>query len=286
MKEGKVSYPSNLYELHNIMKTKGTAPFFSGRMYPENREYPGVFYDLPPEMICLDQVEELNRISRSETYIECGSAVSFQAFFLKAGHLLPPLLISTVKSAFNPAKLSLTTPAGLLYSGYIPTSLSLLFNVFEVSYEIRKLRMHRWKGISFVNQWLYHNQLFNNGRIALDEGDVILRLRIPANNWGQAAIRRIRLGKETLYLAMTADITRSYISNFRFSYAVEGGEFFRDREREAYLTGRTVAGSGKDVETLARETCARLGMGEEERIIRAIYKCIRNFLYQKSESGA
>lgn len=285
-KEGKISFPATLYELHGLIKTEGTVPFFSGRMYPERESLPGTEYQLPPEIISLDEVEELKRISRSETYIDCGSTVSFSALFNKAGHLLPPLLISTVKESFNPAVIGLTTPAGLLYSGRIPTPLSLLLNLFEVSYEVRRLRMHRWKGIRAANIWIYHNQLFKNGQIALDAGDVVLRMRIPANNWGQARIRRIGLGRDDLHIAMTADISRSYITNFRLSYALGGGEFFRDREREAHITGRTVSGSGKEVENLAREAVQKLGLGDDDRIGRAIYKCVRNFLYQKSETGA
>ncbi|MDC7222058.1 MAG: hypothetical protein PQJ59_19165 [Spirochaetales bacterium] len=285
-KEGKIYYPVSLGEVLNIIRTYGTIPFFSGRMYPEIEGIPGTYYSLPHEIISLDQVEELKKINRSETYIDCGSTVPFSALFSKAGHILPPIVIKTVKNSFNPARLCLTTPAGLIYSGCFPTPISLLFNVIDVSYEIRRLKMHRWRGLMAVNHWTYHNQLFKNRKIELKEGDIVVRMRLPSNTWGKARIRRIQLGKDSLYLAMTADINRNYISNFRFSYALEGGEIFRERDREAHISGRNLDASSKEIETLSKVAAEKLGYRDNEKLIRAIYNSLQIFLYQNNESGA
>ena len=285
-REDRIFYPASLGELHNLLRTEGTFPFYSGRMYPETAEAPGSSYRLESDIISLDEVEELKRISRSDSYIDCGSAVSFSALFNKAGHLLPPVLIHTLKRVYNPAKLCLTTPAGILYSGRIPTPVNLLFNVMEVSYEIRRLKTHRWRGISSVNHWIYHNQLFQQGDIKFEAGDVVLRVRIPSNTWGQAQIRQITLGKQTLYLAMSADISRNYISDFRFSFALEGGDLFRDREKEAHVSGRMVGNAAREVEGISKGAAEKLGWGGQEKLIRSIYNCILNFLYQRSENGA
>ncbi|MDC7222863.1 MAG: FAD binding domain-containing protein [Spirochaetales bacterium] len=285
-RDAKIYYPASLGELHNLIKTEGTGTFYSGRMYPEKEETPGRYYNLAEELISLDGVEELKRINRSETYIDCGSAVPFTALFNKAGHILPSILMKTVRKAYNPAQLCLTTPAGLLYSGKIPTPVSLLFNVMEVSYEIRRLKTHRWRGISAVNHWIYHNQLFKNGEIDLKEGDVVMRIRLPSNTWGQARIERIQLGKTPLYLAMTSQINRNYISNFRFSYALEGGELFRERDREAHISGRNMGSASRETELISKKAAEKLGFEGNEKLIRAIFNSLGNFLYQSGESGA
>ena len=265
-REDRISYPASLSELHNMMRADGTVPFFSGRMFPEVDEASSSYYNLPGEIISLDEVEELKKIHRSETYIDCGSTVSFYALFNKAGHLLPPVLINTLKKAYNPAQLFLTTPAGILYSGRIPTPVSLLFNVMECSYEIRRLKTHRWRGITSVNHWVYHNQLFQQGEVKLEAGDVILRMRIPSNTWGQAQIRQISLGRRTLYLAVTAENSRNYISDFRFSYALDGGELFRDREKEAHISGRMVSNSAKEVDNMAKAAAEKTGLRGQGKI--------------------
>ena len=285
VQEGKVLFPTTLNELHNLIKIDGQGSFYSGRVH-QNIEASHELYQLNSTLISLDRIEELKRINRSETYIDCGSTLSFGALLQKAEHLLPRLYIKILKQYYNPALLSCTTPAGIVYSGRLPTPLSLLSNVIEVSYEVRRLKTHRWRGVTTVNHWIYHNQIYKNDRFDLDKGDVVMRMRIPANNWGHIRLRKLNLGKKALYLAITVDISGNYISNFRFSYALEDGSLHRDREREAHITGRTIGNSGREVKNLAQATADQIGMGKEDKIIRAIYKCIRNFLYQKSEFSA
>jgi xanthine dehydrogenase iron-sulfur cluster and FAD-binding subunit A len=258
--EGKIHYPETLYDLHNLVKAEGTYDFYSGRIH-RNIDSEREFYHLPDEIIFLDRIEDLKKINRSETYIDCGSTLSFDALLSKAEHLLPPLYVKTLKEYYNPALLCCTTPAGIIYSGLLPTPLSLLSNVIEVSYEIRRLKTHRWRSVTAVNHWIYHNQIYKNDRYELQSGDVILRMRIPANNWGHIRLRKINLGEKALYLAMTVDIARNYISNFRLSFALEGGQLYRDREREAHVTGRTISSSGKEVRILAQATAEQIGNG-------------------------
>jgi hypothetical protein len=285
-KEDRIYFPATLSELHNLIKSGGATPFYSGRMYPIKEAALEDSYSLPPTLINLDGIEELKKISRSETYIDCGSIVSLTALFNKAGHLLPPLLIRTLQEAYNPAQLYLTTPAGIIYSGKFPTPVSLLLNIMEVSYEIRRLKMHNWRGISAVNHWMFHNQLFQKGKIDLKAGDILLRMRLPSNTWGKARMERIQLGKKTVFLAMTSEINRNYIADFRFSYAFDGGELFREREREAHISGRNINSSAKETELLAKAAAEKLGFTGEDKLIRAIYNSIRNFLYQSREVGA
>jgi hypothetical protein len=285
-KEDRIYFPATLSELHNLIKSGGATPFYSGRMYPIKEAALEDSYPLPPTLINLDGIEELKKISRSETYIDCGSIVSLTALFNKAGHLLPPLLIRTLQEAYNPAQLYLTTPAGIIYSGKFPTPVSLLLNIMEVSYEIRRLKMHNWRGISAVNHWMFHNQLFQKGKIDLKAGDILLRMRLPSNTWGKARMERIQLGKKTVFLAMTSEINRNYIADFRFSYAFDGGELFREREREAHISGRNINSSAKETELLAKAAAEKLGFTGEDKLIRAIYNSIRNFLYQSREVGA
>ena len=86
----KVYFPATMFELHSIWSRFPDAILYAGGssfIYGQDSYY----INLPLDLISLEKLEELRRISRTERYLEIGAMVELNEV-LRLGKIVPKIL--------------------------------------------------------------------------------------------------------------------------------------------------------------------------------------------------
>jgi CO/xanthine dehydrogenase FAD-binding subunit len=237
-----VYYPETTSELIQLYRRKpsaricggGTLLFSSGRS------------DGIGDIISLQNIEELNRVSRTDRYIELGAATTLTQIADIGTPYIPQALLSAIDSVGPLWVRNLATIGGNVCTPAPVLTLVPVLQLLEARLELRQQGHSRWLPIGRFHPL--------EGGTALKESEVLTRIRLPIATWNVQAFRKF--GRETdpkpesLTFCGVARTGKGVLQDFRFVFSTGGSLVVRNRELEAEIIGRKLPLAARDFEAL------------------------------------
>lgn len=195
----------------------------------------------PANILLLSQIPEMCTINKTERYIEFGAGVTLNTVLQLGNKNVPDVLFEAVRKIANPAVRTLATLGGnIACQGHRFSTFAPLL-ALDTKLEIRT---------SLDATWVPMSRYFsNNEQEESPQGEFISKIRIPTETWDIAVYRRIgRSGVVTDTMASFVFMVKSQkniLADIRIAYA--GKYFFRKREFENLMIGRSLPLSEKDI---------------------------------------
>ncbi|MFW6363928.1 MAG: FAD binding domain-containing protein [Spirochaeta sp.] len=228
--------PSRPFSLHEALQQLRRQPDsvilaggthnFSGSPIPLSQQIPH------PQIISLDRIEELRRVSRTDRYLEFGACVSMQRILQLGTQILPAPLRSCMEQIGTPGLRRLATIGGNLMIPESSIGIGIVAAALDGLVEIRRIGESRW--IPIIR--LY------NARRGLEPGELLTRIRIP-NHFPTHSIYK-RFGSpydrttHPLGICAAATLEKNSVERFIFLAGDVNQPLIRDRELEADIVGQ------------------------------------------------
>lgn len=221
--------------------------------------------------VSLEEMEECRRISRSERFIEAGSAVTLQELFNIARAILPQALIEIAREEYPLPLLNQVTLGAAIRQN---SRLNLLLHLLDITVELLEIRKNK-KNRFHKTTWYYLYQW--------DKGDQFIKsFRIPLSSWGKSLFKTIRIEEQSLNMLVLTDLSSGYISDFRMGFSINGGNILRNKEWEANIMGRNHFFTEREQENIC-QYLIRAGLSENPEFSRSLKRIMQNFLYHFME---
>ena len=234
--------PQNINELNGYARSNPKASIFSGGTYI--LPLFGQKKTGDSQIIDISKVEELQRISRTEGYIEVGAGVTLNRILEVGKRILPKNLKKAIRTIGNSIIRDLATIGGNIGNKDIITTLPPVLLPMDVKVEIRRNNITRWFSL---------NQIYTPGRgIDLNTGEFVQRIRIPAQDWDFQVFRAQGsfLEDDRFMFCTFASVQKGIITNVRMTFCSGWHTYIRPREIEAEMEGRKLPFSRNDITTL------------------------------------
>lgn len=246
-----VIFPSSFGELFSVWsRFPGATPFAGGTCIM--RTDTGLLPSLPKNILSLERIDELKRVTRTERYLELGAMVRLNSV-IGLGKTVPLALTKTLEGVAGPQLRNIATIGGNICSlgregGGIDAAAPLA--ALDARYELRTAGQSRWvSAIRFAS--------LSNETSVLAPRELLTRIRVPLEHWNYMVCRKLHerdLGGENGgVLICTAKSEKDILAEIRLVFAGSGVSgksrfcLFRDRNSESFLEGKRLPLEHKDV---------------------------------------
>lgn len=242
-----IYYPTSLNELLQLYKRKPRATLFAGGTFLLKGQ-PGRVITLPREVISLKNVEELQKISRTDRYVEIGAGASVTEVLRVGGKVLPPVFRQGLESLSPPGIASLATVGGNICVSQYALSCVALTHLLDARIELRHQGGSRW-----VPPGRFRSP---NGALGFRPGEMVTRVRIPTEGWNVHRFQKF--GKlyhprtEPLVFAAVAQTARGTLDDLRLVVSAHTPAVVRSKELEAEVVGRRLPLPAREIENYVR----------------------------------
>ncbi|MCL2764374.1 MAG: FAD binding domain-containing protein [Treponema sp.] len=195
--------------------------------------------------LCLDNIEELSRITRTEHYLEIGSMVKLSKL-INLGKIVPQTLRSCLN---NIAGVQLRNTAAI--GGNICSTLRLLdlpaaLTALDAQYELRSNQSSRWISASRFHSVEYDSlakgSLENRYKVcnALNKQELLTRIRLPLHQWNYAVYKKFYCEDQNIseLLFFLARTQKNILSEIRVLF--KGNTILRNKSCEDILNGKSL----------------------------------------------
>ncbi|MDR0410496.1 MAG: FAD binding domain-containing protein [Treponema sp.] len=227
--------PATFQELFSAWeKFPDAVPFAGGTelMRNQGRRIPR----LPRNILYLDKLDELKRITRTERYLEIGAMVPLNDI-IYLSKVVPDALIRCLESIAGPQVRNLATIGGNLCYKHRRLNTFTLMVALDALFELRAQYSARWisasRFASLVDQWESH--------------EIVSRIRIPLDQWDYSMYKKFSHQEIDDWDGSAVLILRSeknILIDLRIVFA--GRIILRDRNLESLLIGRSLPLTEKD----------------------------------------
>ena len=205
------------------------------------RRQTGRTLHLSANVLALARVPELCTTSKTERYLEFGPCVTLNTILQIGKKNIPEVLYEAVRTIGNPGIRSIATLGGNIAAKGQRLSTFAPLLALDTQLEIRT---------AFDAFWIPMSRYFSNtGREQHKSAEFISRIRIPTETWDISNYTRISrsgiITGTTAGFAFLAKSQKNILADIRIAYA--GKFFFRKREFENLMIGRSLPLSEKDI---------------------------------------
>jgi CO/xanthine dehydrogenase FAD-binding subunit len=195
---------------------------------------------LPPHILCLDKLDELHRITRTERYLEIGAMVKLSEI-INLGKTVPEVLRRTLKGVAGPQLQNIATIGGNIChaSGRMDASAPMI--ALDARYELRTAQGLRWISASRFST--------GSGTPAFNPQELFTRIRIPLELWNYSIYKKfegpysgIESGGVAVFLGR---IQKNILADIRMVFAEK--TTLRDKNSEAFLAGKRLPLDRRDI---------------------------------------
>jgi CO/xanthine dehydrogenase FAD-binding subunit len=224
--------PPNFSELFSAWNRYPDAvPFAGGTslIRSQGREPP----QLPGNILSLEKIDELGRITRTERYLEIGAMVRLSEI-ITLGKIVPDAFSGTLKGIAGPQVRNLATIGGnLCTAGDAAAPMTAL----DARYELRSAGGSRW--ISAIR--------FSSLPDSLGAQELLTRIRVPLDQWNYTVYRKLSSpdsqDKGGVLIILVKN-QKDILTKIQIVYA--GETLFRDKNSETFLEGKALPLDRKD----------------------------------------
>jgi CO/xanthine dehydrogenase FAD-binding subunit len=216
----------------------------------------GRVFAFPQKVIYLGNVQELNRISRSQRHLDIGSALDLSRILKLGRNVLPPVLFEPLSAIATPAVRNLATLGGNICVRSCRGDSLPALSVIDAQLELRTAGSTRWTTVgSFLNQ---------RGRPQLRPGEILTRIRVPLEEWDFALFRKVGGRRRTLSFAGVARFPKGSIEVLHFCLGGLKTPVLRLPGLESRLKNASMPVSTKLIDSLLADLDAALGNEVED----------------------
>ena len=230
-----IFHPENLNDLLKLYQEHPDALIWAGGTALV-REQESRRITLPKKVIHITGVEELQRISRTERFLEIGACVPISRIIKVGQHVLPKAFEHSLRKIGPPALRNMATIGGNICHRQRRLNTFGILSLLETRLEVRRAGGSRW---------IYLPRLFSKtGTSTLEKGELVTRLRIPFVDWNLQFFQKIgnpfSSPKRSLTFTALTEVKKGEVTDFRIAFTFLGTSMLRDRELEAFITGKKV----------------------------------------------
>jgi len=185
--------------------------------------------NLPKVILCLDKLEELHRITRTEQYLEIGAMVKLNRL-IRLGKKVPEILRICLENIAGVQLRNIATVGGNLCSADYLYDLSAPFTALDAQYELRNAHRTRWVSASRFHSTEEHNVLENQ--------ELLTRVRLPLHQWDYSIYKKFNTGhlQNNEVLVFLAKAQKTILTDIRVVY--KANTILRDKNSEDILNGK------------------------------------------------
>lgn len=243
-------YPAaTIADVQSILKNIAGVSIVAGGTEIVRRQTGRVLH-FPPSVLPIANIPELTAATKTERYIEFGSCVTLQSLLQLGSKNIPEILYTAIQGIASPGVRSLATLGGnIAAKGQRLCAFAPLL-ALDARLEVRTPSEAYWIPMA--------RYFSNTGKEHSAEPEFISKIRIPTEIWEIAEYRRI--GKPGIVTDTTASFAflvksqKNVLADIRIAYA--GKFFFRRREFENLMIGRSLPLSEKDIAYLLEKADA------------------------------
>lgn len=240
-------YPSNLHDALLSYEKHPDSIIFSGGTYLQTEYGHDITSD--DTLISLLRIDELQKISRTENYLEIGACVTTNHILSIGKHVLPPSLFQAMISIGNAHLRNLATLGGNICApSYLPNILPVLA-LFDTRLELRSAHSSRWVPISKLRQGISPPDIHDN--------EILTRIRISLQNWNCQRCNIFKFSTPgpaaDLCVCALAHTNKGILLSFRFAIGSYSTGTIRLKELESELTGIKLPLTAKTVKSFIQQ---------------------------------
>jgi CO/xanthine dehydrogenase FAD-binding subunit len=258
-----VFFPQNWDELFHLWsRTPDAVPFAGGVQF---FRFQGTRTPvLPHNLLSLDRIEELRRITRTEQYLEVGAMVCLNEI-IRLGTIVPEILRKCLEGIAGLQVRNTATIGGNICSKgrYMDSCAALI--ALDARYELRTATATRWIAASRFSP------------ASLASGELLTRIRIPLEPWNYSLCKKIRrtdmtnqdnIERDAGVIVFLLRNQKNILTNIKIVFA--GNIVLEDRNIERLLIGTPLPLSRKAALTLIAQWEAYLStLGFEDGLVRS-----------------
>ncbi len=205
-----------------------------------------------PNVLALTQLDELRRISRTDRFAELGSCVTVNTMIESGMSLSSPLLTETLQQMGPYPIRNCATIGGNLCIPHKRFDLYPVLLLLDARLELRHVRRKRNGRAAYKSRWIQINSfLDNDGRLALGEGELLTRIRIPYYDGNFHFHRKVNIRDNDFFTVnVLASLDKRVLSDIRLAFTNGGRFVLRSRDLEANLLGRRFPLSRRDLDEI------------------------------------
>jgi len=225
----KVFSPANFQELFSYWNHFPRARIFAGGIEQIRKQGKRILV-LPPEIISLDKMEELRKISRTERYLEIGAMASLNQI-IHLGKIVPQALKLCLENIAGPQLRNLATIGGNICNPSRRLDASAPMIALDAHYELKTAQSARWISASRFSSL--------PGPPVLGSREVLTRIRVPLEPWTFTWYHKFSTpgsnesGGGILFMIRNQ---KNILTDIRVVYS--GKSILREKDSETMLAGK------------------------------------------------
>ncbi|MDR1253077.1 MAG: FAD binding domain-containing protein [Treponema sp.] len=225
-----VLFPSTFQELFSAWSRFPSAvPYAGGTGIIRGQG--GQILDLPPVILSLDKLVDLQRITRTERYLEIGAMVKLsQVIWL--GKIVPEALNHCLENIAGAQLRNIATIGGNICYPAARLDTSAVLTALDAQYELRSAQSSRWISASRFSAL--------PGPTALNPLELLTRILVPLDQWDYSVYKKFSAGIVVFLIKTQKDA----LTDMRVVYKTE--TILRDKNSEAILIGKQLPLSHRD----------------------------------------
>jgi len=208
----------------------------------------GRLLELPQKVIYLGNVQELNRISRGQRYLDIGSVLDLSRILSIGRNVLPPVLFETLSAIATPSVRNLATLGGNIALRACRGDCLPALSVIDTQLELRTAGSTRWVEVG---------EFFDGRNLpGLRPGEILTRIRVPLEEWDFAVTRKVHGGAgftTSLSFVGVARFPKGSIEALHFCIGGLKDPVFRMPVLEERLKNASLPIQSKLIDTLFRD---------------------------------
>ncbi|MDR0721790.1 MAG: FAD binding domain-containing protein [Treponema sp.] len=233
-----VWFPTSFQELFSIWKQFPDAlPFAGGTQFlrGQARRVP-VF---PRNILSLNRLEELHRITRTERHLEIGAMVKLNDL-LNLGKVVPEVLTQCLLGITGPQIRNLATIGGNICTPTYRLDATAAMIALDAHYELRHASAARW-----ISTSRFYSA---DGSLSLGQQELLTRIRIPLDQWTYSAYtkytsKETSAGSEVMVLILRNQ--KNVLTDIRMVFV--GDRIIHDKNSETLIMGKRLPLERKQV---------------------------------------
>jgi CO/xanthine dehydrogenase FAD-binding subunit len=223
-----IFFPASFHELFSAWGRFPDAVPFAGGTGITARQGKNVI-QLPQRILCLDKLQELHRITRTEHYLEIGSMIKLNRL-IRLGKVVPDVLCRCLEKICGVQLRNIATIGGNICCPARLCDASAPLTALDAQYELRSVNSARWVAAS-----RFHS---SEERKVLENQELLTRIRLPIHKWDYSTYKKFYSEDifKTRGLVFLARTQKSILSDIRVIF--KGDVIIRNKSAEGILTGK------------------------------------------------
>jgi CO/xanthine dehydrogenase FAD-binding subunit len=193
---------------------------------------------LPWNILSLNRLEDLRRITRTERYLEIGAMVRLNEI-VQLGKIVPEVLTRCLENIAGPQVRNIATIGGNICYPARRLDASVPLTALDAHFELRNGQNSRWISAS---------RFFSiPGPPAINPQELLTRIRIPLEQWNYSVFKKFQgsaAGDSGGAIAFIIKNQKNTLTDIRIVFGAE--MILRDKNSETFLVGNQLPLSRKE----------------------------------------